>query len=806
MNFASDLQNAWRALVRRPGFTLTVVLTLALGVGAVAAMYSVVEGVLLAPAALPEPERVVALHRVTDADEADIGQPDAVDLRAASTQFTALGIIWPGYAFDLYTGEAPVRVNGGLVESGYFASTGLTPVVGRLLGAADDRPDAAAVAVLAESYWRSAFGAAPDVVGRQIELSGQSATIVGVVSDAADVLGARIQVWAPIAPFAPWAATARGSNNFEAIARLAPGATLDSARQELAAITTALAAEHPDTNQGKVLTVEPLVGFLTAAVAGKVWWLLGAVGLLLGIVAVNVASLMLVRTAARERELKVRAALGATQGRIVRQLLLEGALLGVLGAVLGGLAALAAAGALRSMAGEALPRAELIAVDASVFAVALSIAVLTGLLTSVAPAWRARGAGAAHQGARSLGGGERRLLGPLVALEIALALVLLVGATLLLRSLWNLTQVPLGFRPAGVLTAEIVLPDSRYSTPATQTPAIERVVEELARTPGVKHAAYVAGLPLGGSTIGHPLVVEGLEPAPGSQFGTRIRPVHGEYFAAMGIPVLSGRALGRGDRAETPRVAVVNRRFASTYFADQDPLGRRIAWRPGASTPVEEGPRWITIVGVVEDVKTTSLRNDDSVAVYFPFTQRDQGWIRFGELVVEVEGEPAAYAQAMRDAVLRVDARVPLEDVQPLSALVDRALSGTRFVADLTLWFGAAAILLALQGLFGVVTYAVEQRRAELGLRLALGATSAKVVNLVVRDGLRFAVAGCLVGLAVVLAAGRLVESQMYGVGPRDPLVLGVVAIGLLVAAAAAAWLPARRAAATDPMTVLRTE
>jgi predicted permease len=485
---------------------------------------------------------------------------------------------------------------------------------------------------------------------------------------------------------------------------------------------------------------------------------------------------------------------------------MEGALVGVLGALIGGVVAYVALDAVLAVSRAALPSHAAAALDWRVLGFAAAVAVGAGLLAALGPALRigrAPASGTRNTQSRTV----RQLLDALMASEIALACALAIGALLLLRTLSGLAEVELGFHPQGVLGAELVLPDSRYGAIDAQSLAVERTVQALAAQPGIASAAFVVGPPLRPDCcIGHNVVIEGKDYPASQQPGARVRPVLGDYFGALGIALLEGRALQATDVRGGERVAVVNHRFAQLHFPGQSAVGKRIAWRPGDVTPLEEGAKWMTIVGVVDDVKSGSLREEDSSAVYFPYLQRDQEWIRFGTLLARTPGDPMQSADAMARALASVDPLVPLQEVRSLQSRADEAVAPERFAAGLATAFGVLALALALQGVSAVLGFGVAQRRAELGIRAALGADASRLRRLLLGQGLRATVAGLGLGIAIALASSRALDALVFGVSARDGGSYLAVVASLALFALLAAWWPARRAARVAPAEALRHE
>jgi putative ABC transport system permease protein len=805
MNIGNELRDAWRGLIRRPRFLVQAALTLATGVAASTLLFSLVAGTLLTPPAVPDPDSVVVLHRPASV-EADLGQPDIGDIRAEVREFGAVGLIWDGYAFDTVFGDRPERINGALVDKGYFDAIAAPALLGRTFGAAEDGPAAARVAVLSERLWRNRFAADRDIVGRVLTLNGLPFEVIGVARDATDVLQRDIQLWAPAAIGGDWVYTARGAGVFEAIARLAPGASLPAANAKLETVMRRLADEYPDSNRGKDLQATAVQPFLAQGARTLLWVLQAATLVLLLVGVVNVMSLLLVRGVVRQQELAIRNALGAARARLTRVQLYEGAIVGAAGALLGALLAWAALDAVLRFARPALPANAQASLDPAVLGFAVVLALLAGVVAAAIPALRASGvAGSAHRATRSRG--VREMLDGLMASEIALACALAIGASVLLRSLVGLSAVPLGFEPDGVLGAELVLPDSRYLEIDRQSDAVQRTVDAIGRQPGVEQAAFVVGAPLReGCCIGHDFVVEGRSYERGELPSARVRPVLGDYFGVLDIPLLQGRDFSADDDRDAPRVAIVNRRFAEAFFPGEDAVGKRISWPPGAFAPEADGPQWMSIVGVVDDVKSGSLRRSDSVAIYFPYLQRSQEWIRFGTLLARTHGEPMGYADAMQEALGSVDPLIPLQDVRSLRDRADAAVAPERFAAGLATAFGALALALALQGVVTVLGFAVAQRRAELGVRAALGADARRLGRLLVGQGVRAAAAGVALGVMLALAASSALDSLVFEVASRDATSYAGVALALTLFAALAAWWPARQAARVAPAEALRHE
>jgi putative ABC transport system permease protein len=796
-----DFLQVARGLSRRPGFAVGAILTLAAAIGVNAAVFSVVDAVLLRPLPFPEPDRLSFLTR-----EGDVSIPDGVDWRGETRTFEEIALFLRRWNLDLTGDGEPERVFASVAEPSYFRILGMAPLRGRALLAGDDRLGAEPVAVLSEPYWKRRFGGEAGVLGRMLVLSGQPTRVVGVMPAAFDFLEDEIDLWVAPAATLPGFVSERGTNNFDAIGRLRPAVSMEAARSEIVAITTRLARAYPRTNAGKIVEPLSMHAFVTGPVRPALLVLLGAVLLVALGASANVAALLLARHVSRGEEYAVRLALGAGARDLARQVVADSLAIS-LGATLVG-AVLAAWGrdALLAMAPESLPRAGTVSIDARVLAftalLGLAAALLAALLPALLAARTAPGTLLAGGGRGSTGGAlTRQALSALVVGEVALAGVLLVGSLLLVRSFLRLQEVPLGFEPRGVLTADVVLPESRYDTRPPQTRAVSEIVRQLSAAPGVESAAWVTTPPLdprGG--LGGTMLIEGRSFPEDERPGARVRFVHGDYFGTAGIPLVRGRGLGGEDEGGHP-VAVVNERFAGLYWPKGDAVGRRIAFRDfGGAT----GPYWMTIVGVVSDIKGRALAAPDQACVYAPFLQRRIDWNRWGTVVVRAKGEASSLVGAVRAAVRAADPEVPLQDVQTLPEKVRRAAAPQRFNARVVSLFGALSIALALQGLYGLLSFVVERSRREIGVRLSMGAQRGDVVRLVAGRGLRFVALGLVVGLPAAHAVARAASTVLFGVTPADATTYVVAGFGLVAAAALAGLVPALRAARLDPAAILR--
>ncbi|MEO8429937.1 MAG: ABC transporter permease [Acidobacteriota bacterium] len=797
-----DLRYAIRFFRRSPGFAVLAIATLALGIGANTAIFSVVNGVLFHPIPLLAGERIAFFTR-----EGDVSIPDGVDWRARSTGFEAISLFLRTWAFD-WTGHGePERLTGSVADGEFFRVLGVSPVIGRFYGPQDDRAGADRVAVISSALWRDRFGRDPGVIGRSLILSDHAVTVIGVAPPEADFLHDDVALWVPPAVETPWAIHERGTNNFDAIGRMRPGVSIERASNEIVAISTDLSRSYPDTNAHKIVRPIRLIDFLVRSVRPALLVLLAAVGLVLLLACANLASLLLARASMRAPEMAIRRALGAGRGRIVRQLLTEGALLSITGGALGVGVAAFGKDLLLSLAPGSLPRVSEIALDPRVLGFATGLSILTGMAFGLVPALpvaRTEAGDALHGSGKGTpgGSGRQRTLGLVASGEVALAFLLLIGSGLLLASVSRLANVPLGFQPDHVLTADLVLPESRYATRQPQTRAFLSVVERMREIPGVESAASVIGAPLEGGGIGGRLKIEGRpEGALADRPSARSRPVAGDYFAALRVPIVKGRPLTPADREDAAPVAVVNQAFAAKYFPGVDPLGRRLAWDWGYE------PRWMTVVGIAADVKASrDLVDDDVVAVYSPYSQRPVDWQRFGTLILRTTGDPASYGRSLRQAVWAVDPTLTVSAIRTMDERRSAALSSRRFSALLLSIFGGAALLLAIQGIVGVLSYSVAQRRREIGIRMALGASPADVFGSILGRALALTVSGLILGVAGALAASRLLAGLLYGVTATDTGTFFAAGVLVLVTALAACAVPARRAMRVDPLVAMRSE
>ena len=798
-----DLKYALRNLFRHPAFALTAIVTLALGIGATTAMFSVVNAIILRPLPFPEADRMVAVANLwtkSGVRATTVSAPDFYDWKAQSRSFDALAYFAGGETSVTLNGTGEY-VSAYRVTPGFFQVLGAKASAGRLFTAGEERPGGSLAIVITDAFWRRQFNARPDAVGSTVKYGDQFFTIVGVVEPPVRY-PARADIYAPawLAPETP-----RSAHNYRVIGRLKKGVTLAQAQAEMLTIAKGLEEQYPNSNLGKSVVVVPLQELLVGDTRQTLYVLLAAVGLVLLIACANVANLLLARSTSREREMVVRAAVGAGRGRLVRQLLTESAVLALLSGLLGIWFARLGVFALVALAPPDLPRVDEIAVDAAVLGFALATAVAASFTFGLAPALqvsRVRLVDGLRQSGKgsSAGVGKGWARSVFVVAEVALAVVLVFGAGLLGRSLAALASVELGFVPEQLLVLRTVVPVQSFAEATRATAFYRELLAELRRLPGVNAVSAVTSLPTAIRSNGGYWI----EGGPGPE-DTGIRAPQAlfivttpDYFRTLRIPIESGRDFNDGDRRDANFVAIVNEALARASFPDQDPIGRRI--RCGL-----DSLEYMTIVGVVADVRTAGPARPAQPEIYMPYEQHP-GPATAMNIVARTESpDSLALAETMSRKIRERNPDVPVR-VSTMESTLATASATPRFRTFLLLAFAAVALLLALAGVYGVMAYTVSQRISELGVRIALGATPGDIMRLVVGYGARLAVAGLAAGLVLSLAAGQLLQGLLFNVAPRDPLMLTIVTVGVAVATLAACYIPGRRAVAVDPMIALRAE
>jgi len=809
-----DLRYGARMLMKRPGFTLIAVVTLALGVGANTAIFSVVNAVLLKPLPYPESEQLMMVYGEFPAlktNQMSLSPPEYVDFQQRTRSFAASGVMDSTGSANLapQEGGEPERVERSMLTPEMFAVLRVAPLLGRVFTTEEAQAGRDDVVVLSHGLWQRRFAGKADAVGQKLMISGRSATIIGVMPPGF-AFPPKAEIWQPLwFPKEHYDQQRRGARGLEVLARLKPGVRLVEAQAELDQLGAQLTAQYPQNYNGNRrfrMIVAPLLGDYVGELKPALLLMAGAVGFVLLIACANVANLLLARAATRRQEMAVRLALGAGRGRLARQLLTESVLLALAGGAAGLLLATWGARLLLRFAPDNLPRLGEVGLDGRALAFTALASLLTGVIFGLAPALQASRPGLndamRESGRTGAGASGQRLRNAFVIAEIALALALLAGAGLTLKSFWRLQAVDPGFNPDGVLTMRMLLPFTTHPRISERAAFFRQVLERLRALPGVEAAGAVSRIPMApgnnsGTMTGENSVVGPDDP----QVEVEMRWASPAYFQTMGVALLRGRDFNDADAEGTLPVAVVDESFARRFYPNEDPIGKRIK---------RGGPRstrpWKTIVGVVRSVRNQRLDIASLPQAYFPVLQEADEMYNLSFAVRASESDPSALTQSVRSAVLAVDRNQPIFDVKPLRQIVADSIALRRLALLLLSVFATVALALAAAGIYGVMAYAVEQRTHEIGVRMALGARGGDVLRLVVRQGLKLALCGVALGLAVSLALTRLMEALLFGVSATDPVTFVGIALLLLVVAIAACWIPARRATKVDPMIALRCE
>ena len=804
-SFIRDVRHANRLIVMSPGFSFTAIAILGLGIGANAAIFSVVNAVVLRPLPFPDSARLVRIWHTPPHDQFpgittfSVSPANFLDWRAQSTSFEHLAIY--GFREANLTGRGePESLQGARVSGDFFPALRATALKGRLFDTQDDAEGARARVVLGERIWKSRFGADPSIVGRSIQLNGEAYDVVGVLPGRLK-FPSWADVWFPLG-WRPSDRAVRGNHNYTVIGRLRDGVDVRRAQAEMTAISQRLERQYPADNKGWGAIVLPLQEDLVADVRWGLFVLLGAVACVLLIACANLANLLLARVLGRAREIAIRAAIGAGRARIIQQLLVESTVLAMAGGAVGLLAAYWSIDVIVKSFGENLPRAAEVALDGRVLAFTFLVAVLAGTIAGVAPAWRmTRGdAGDALKQGMGRGGthaGERRVRHVLVTAEVALALMLLIAAGLLIRTLWQLRAVDPGVDPRNVTTMALMLPEARYATPETRVRAFEAVVGRIRAVPGVEAASAIDSLPVqeGGSM--QPVAIDGEPVRPLSeQPELAVRDIMAGYPAAVRIRVLDGRDFSEADRLDRPPVVLVSASAAKRFWPNQRAVGKRLTLGL-ISNDLRE------VVGVVSDVRVHGLTEANAQTVYVPHAQLGS---RHMSLVVRSSLPAASIVPSIVGAIRAVDPEQPVVDIQSLDEVIGESIAQQRFAMRMLSGFAALALLLAGIGIYGVLSYTVRQRVQEIGIRMALGAAQRDVVRMVVVEGLKPTAAGLGVGLAGAIAFGRVLDTLVFGVTPRDAATFASVSAVVLVVGVVSCLVPAYRATRVDPLQALRAE
>ena len=806
-----DIRHAARMLLRTPVFTLVIIFTLAVGVGANTAMFSVVNAVLLQKLPFRDADRIVDLNEVEKRDRSRgaIAAPNFLDWRAQSTSFETMSVYAVRNMNVASTDGEPERLPGAFTSTSFFDVLGVPPILGRTFVPSEAEPGKGSAVVLGYGAWRRRFGGAPGVIGQAVRINGESYTVIGVMPATVN-FPQRAELWLPSTNDLPPLGTAdprqnRGMHYLRGVARLKAGVSLASANAELETISEQLERAYPDTNSNFTPLVTPLQDVLVRSARSPLMVLLGAVFCVLLIVVANVANLLMARATVRARELAIRAALGAGRRVLVRQLLTESLLLAVVGGGFGVLLAFWGVDLILALEPGEIPRVATIAVDGQALTFALGLSLITGLLFGVVPAWHASRPELqntlkdATRG--TTGDGYRHVarMG-LVLAEVALSLVLLVGAGLLFRSLMNLLDVSLGFSSERVTTVQVAPTGEGYRSPGQAVAYWERVQERLQAVPGVEKVALTNTVPMGGSISVLSYNASGKPELPANQAPlSHYANVSPGYFATLGIPVVHGREFVASDAVADPRVIIVNEAMARREWPGQDAVGQRLSFGPS-----DDGqPEWLEIVGVVGNVRQYGVDQEPVPTTYAPHTSSP---LQPLTIMVRAADEPAAVAGGVRAALQGIDTSLPITRMRPLEEIIGASLTQRRFNLTLLAVFAGIALVLAIAGIYGTVSYAVAQRTQELGIRAALGATRSDMLRLVLWDGLKPVALGLVLGLAGAFVLRSTLDRLVYGVTTSDPATFIALPMLLGIVAVVASLIPALRAARVDPMTALRVD
>jgi predicted permease len=802
-----DLRYGARTLIKQRGFTLIAVITLALGIGANTAIFSVVNAVLLRPLPYPDPDRLMMIRetKLPQFPEFAVAAGNFLDWQKQNTVFERLVATHPA-SFNLTGTGDPERLRGMRISYDFCEMLGARPRIGREFSPDEDQPGRNQVVILSHGLWQRRFGGDPAIVNQIITLDGQSYTVIGVMPSNFYFLERDYELWTPIA-FTPQQAQSRGGHTISrVIGQLKPGVTVDQARTELSAIAERLAVEYP-VNEGWNVKLMPLLESTVSSIKPALLIMLGAVAFVLLIACANVANLLLARATGRQKEIAIRTALGASRYRIIRQLLTESVVLALAGGVLGLLLAKWGMEVLLTLVPPNLPRLSDVSLDGRVLVFSAAITLLTGVVFGLIPALQASKPNLNETmkdaGRGSTEGGRRQFTrNSLVVLEVASALVLLMGAGLMTKSFMRLQNVDPGFNPDKALTMSVSLPQRKYPEPNQRVAFFQQLIEKVKPLQGVQSVGATSLMPLSYDDLVGGFVIQGQPPLPpGTIQPTNYYSVSADYFTAMGIPLLRGRHFTEHDLVNSPPVVIINETMAKKMFPDDEPVGQRLTF----DNP-DNNPTWVEIVGVVGDVKHYALDRETTMQTYGPYTQDSSSSMT---LVVRTAGEPTSLIQTIRGEVMSLDKEQPISAIGTLDQLLSTSVAQQQFSLLLFGIFAAVALALASIGIYGVLSYSVTQRTHEIGIRLALGAQTSDVLRMVLRQGLLLAVAGIVCGVAATVMLAKLLtgfSDLLYDVKATDPITFGMIAVVLLCVALLACYFPARRATKVDPMVALRGE
>ena len=807
-----DLRYAIRMLLKTPGFTAVAVVSIALGIGANTAVFSVVNAVLLKSLPYKNPESLMLVWGSGQNGEAlsnrdQVSATDVADFRHQTTSFEDVATYSGWNPIMSGNGVSAERVPAIQVGDGYFTIMKGAPMLGRVFTAEEQQDGKDFVIVLGHGLWQRRFGSDPAIVGKTVLLNSRPYTIIGVMGPDFRSLPSTLvlpegQFYRPVAE--AYADAKRSERHLRAIARLKPGVTIQQAQTETSMIAQRLEQQHPETNKGRGVHLTSIAEDTVGGASRALWMIFGAVGFVLLVACANVANLLLARASARQKEITIRSAIGAGRGRLIRQLLTESLLLSIIGGTLGWLMAIWGTGIIERVGSRINPVFNGFHIDLRVLIFTFGLTLITGLLFGVAPALQMSHPNLSEslkETGRGLGGSARsnRLRGALVITEVAMTLVLLVAAGLLVRTMVRLGNVDKGFNSRNVLTMDIGLPSLKYPKPENWIAFYKQATERIAGIRGVSSAGLTSVLPLSDNFDGRGLVVEDYPKPRGEEISVDLYVVTTGYLRAMEIPLLKGRAITEQDNADGMKVALINQTMATQLWPNQDPIGKRIRFPDNDQNPL----RWRTIVGVVSDVSQYALDRKPPMQMYLPFEQFPTA---FNTIVVKTENKPEEMFGAVHNAILSVDGDQAVYNVATLEEWQSNSIVLRSFFMLLLTTFAVLALLLAVVGIYGVMSFVVSQRTQEIGIRMALGAGGGDVLKLILRNGLALTAGGVVIGLAAAFVLTRLLAVLLFGVQPTDALTFATVSLAIVTAALVACYLPARRAAKVDPLVALRYE
>jgi putative ABC transport system permease protein len=790
-SIVQDVRYGLRTLRKNPSFTAVAVITLALGIGANTAIFSLVYATLVKPLPYSKPDRLITLR-------GNQSVPDTLDIGRDSRTLEQMGVFadWP---LDMLDNSKPEQVISAIVAGDVFPALGISPQLGRYF-TQEDSDGRRPVAVISDAFWHRYLGADPNVLGHKLTLSGSIYTVIGVMPKRFAFPRGESELWLPFTVGYPEGVNARGAHFTFAVGRLRSGFTLAQAQSDLDAVGAELGRRYPE--EARTFTVMPLRDRLVAGVRTPLLVLFGAVSLVLLIACVNFSGLLISRTAARHREFQVRMSLGASRWRVLRQIVTESVVIACVGAIAGIL--LAAVGTQALMQ---LKPKDVTGLDTSVFSLTTLlftslIAVISGAAFGLAPAIQLFSASASFRSSGQTATSRTRLRSFMVVAECAMALVLLTGAGLLIRSFWKLLNVDPGFNPQQVLTARLTLPAKKYKEISSQLDFLTKLDRELHSVPGIVSAGIVSELPMSGSHMEHNLLIKG-RPEPPKEREPEIsaHETSPDYFGTMQIPLLSGRTFTEQDTATSEAVAVISQQMAHQYWPNESPIGAQVRWARSDEI------KWLTIVGVVGDVRHDGLDDEAYPAVYVPLTQKQMAWKRFNSIVIRTRAaDPMSSANVVQQAVWKTDPQLPITFLEPMETVMSESVAERRFNMVLLSLFAALALVLAVVGIYGITSYLVTQRTQEIGIRMALGAQPHTVLRMFVSEGLALSTVGAFIGAAGAFWTLRLAQGMLFQVGSSDPVAFTAAAAMLIMVAGLACYIPARRAAKIDPMRALRLD